>query len=41
MANIVLLNPRFELSYWGVEHALPLLGKKCVLPNAACRCWPR
>ncbi|MGO8936425.1 MAG: B12-binding domain-containing radical SAM protein [Mycobacterium sp.] len=34
MANIVLLNPRFELSYWGVQHALPLFGKKCALPNA-------
>ena len=34
MADIVLLNPRFELSYWGVEHALPLFGKKCTLPNA-------
>src|ERR1700760_910895 len=34
MADIVLINPRFEVSYWGFEHALPLLGKKCNLPTA-------
>ena len=34
MADIVLVNPRFEVSYWGFEHALPLLGKKCNLPTA-------
>ncbi|MCV7017628.1 B12-binding domain-containing radical SAM protein [Mycolicibacterium aichiense] len=34
MANIVLVNPRFEVSYWGLEHALPLLGKKCNVPTA-------
>jgi radical SAM superfamily enzyme YgiQ (UPF0313 family) len=34
MAEIVLINPRFEVSYWGLEHALPLLGKKCNLPTA-------
>ncbi|WP_163749785.1 DUF4070 domain-containing protein [Mycolicibacterium helvum] len=34
MANIVLINPRFEVSYWGLEHALPLLGKKCNVPTA-------
>jgi radical SAM superfamily enzyme YgiQ (UPF0313 family) len=33
MADIVLLNPRFGVSYWGMEHALPLLGKKRVLPS--------
>ena len=32
MADIVLLNPRFDVSYWGMEYALPLLGKKRVLP---------
>ena len=25
MADIVLINPRFEVSYWGLEHALKLL----------------
>src|SRR5437660_4890418 len=35
MAEIVLINPRFEVSYWGMEHALPLLGKRANLPVAA------
>jgi hypothetical protein len=34
MADIVLINPRFALSYWGLERALPLVGKKCNLPTA-------
>ena len=34
MGDIVLINPRFQVSYWGLEHALPLLGKKCNLPTA-------
>ena len=34
MADIVLVNPQFEVSYWGLEHALNLLGKKCNLPTA-------
>jgi radical SAM superfamily enzyme YgiQ (UPF0313 family) len=34
MADIVLVNPRFEVSYWGLEHALPLLGKRANLPVA-------
>lgn len=34
MAEIVLVNPRFELSYWGMEHALPFAGKKANLPVA-------
>ena len=28
MADIVLVNPRFDISYWGLENALPLMGKK-------------
>lgn len=32
MAHIVLINPRFEVSYWGLEYALPLLGKKANMP---------
>src|SRR3954447_9441832 len=32
MADIVLINPRFEVSYWGMEFALPLLGKRANLP---------
>ncbi len=35
MADIVLVNPRFEVSYWGLEHALPILGKRANLPIAA------
>ena len=34
MADIVLINPRFEPSFWGMEHALPLFGKKANLPVA-------
>ena len=34
MADIVLINPRFEISYWGLEHAMPFLGVKAVLPVA-------
>src|SRR6516165_2179002 len=32
MADIVLINPRFEVSYWGLEYALPFLGKRATLP---------
>jgi radical SAM superfamily enzyme YgiQ (UPF0313 family) len=32
MADIVLVNPRFESSYWGIDHALPLFGKKANMP---------
>ncbi|MHB1557144.1 MAG: B12-binding domain-containing radical SAM protein [Isosphaeraceae bacterium] len=35
MADIVLINPRFEVSFWGMEYALPLLGKQANLPVAA------
>ncbi|MDB5408256.1 MAG: radical protein, partial [Rhodospirillales bacterium] len=35
MADIVLINPRFDPSYWGLEHALPVLGAKAVL-SVAC-----
>src|SRR5260370_19995842 len=34
MADIVLMSPRFEISYWGLEHAMPLLGVKAVMPVA-------
>ena len=34
MAHIVLVNPRFEASYWGLEHALPIAGKRANLPPA-------
>jgi radical SAM superfamily enzyme YgiQ (UPF0313 family) len=35
MADIVVINPRFEPSFWGLEYALPLLGKRATLPVAA------
>jgi len=35
MANIVLINPRFEISFWGFEHAMALFGKRAALPVAA------
>ena len=34
-ADIVLVNPRFEASYWGLEGALPLLGKRAAMPVAS------
>ena len=34
-ADIVLINPRFEVSYWGMEHALPIFGKRAAMPVAA------
>jgi radical SAM superfamily enzyme YgiQ (UPF0313 family) len=34
MADIVLINPRFEISYWGLEHAVPFLGVKAAMPVA-------
>ena len=35
MADIVLISPRFEASYWGLEHAMPILGRKANQPPAA------
>ncbi|MDB5361023.1 MAG: Fe-S oxidoreductase [Rhodospirillales bacterium] len=35
MVDIVLINPRFEISYWGLEHAMPYLGKRAAFPVAA------
>jgi radical SAM superfamily enzyme YgiQ (UPF0313 family) len=34
MADIVLINPRFEPSYWGLELALPFVGKRANMPVA-------
>src|SRR5262245_12730242 len=34
MADIVIINPRFDVSFWGMEHALPLVGKRANLPVA-------
>lgn len=35
MAEIVLINPAFETSYWGLEYAVPLLGKRAIVPPAS------
>src|SRR3954447_6016172 len=35
MAEIVIINPRFETSYWGMENALPFMGKRANLPVAS------
>jgi hypothetical protein len=38
MVEIVLINPRFEMSYWGMEHALHLcakFGKRANMPVSA------
>jgi radical SAM superfamily enzyme YgiQ (UPF0313 family) len=32
VAKIVLINPRFEASYWGLNHALPIFGKRANMP---------
>lgn len=34
MADVVLINPRFEVSFWGMEFALPYFGKSAALPVA-------
>ena len=34
MADIVLINPRFEVSFWGLQYALPFFGKKANIPSA-------
>ena len=35
MATIVLVNPKFDVSFWGMEYAMPLLGKRSIMPVAA------
>ena len=42
MADIVLINPRFEVSFWGMEYALPFMGEAGRSPpgGLVCRCWP-
>jgi hypothetical protein len=35
VADIVLINPKFEISFWGLEHALPFFGKRATMPVAA------
>ncbi|MSR59207.1 MAG: DUF4070 domain-containing protein [Planctomycetaceae bacterium] len=35
MADIVLINPVFDESYWGLERALPFFGKRANVPPAS------
>ena len=35
MADIVIINPKFEISFWGLEGCLHFLGKKANLPVGA------
>jgi len=35
MADIVLINPKFEISFWGLSEALPFLRKRCAIPTSA------
>ena len=32
MADIIIINPRFDISFWGLEHCMPLFGKRANLP---------
>jgi hypothetical protein len=34
VADIVIINPRFEISFWGLEHCMPVFGKRASLPVA-------
>src|SRR4030042_652919 len=34
MADIVIINPRFDISFWGLEHCMRLFGKRANLPVA-------
>lgn len=35
MADIVIVSPKFDPSFWGLEYAMPLFGKRANLPIAA------
>jgi radical SAM superfamily enzyme YgiQ (UPF0313 family) len=35
MARIALINPRFEISYWGMEHVVQIARKQANMPAAA------
>ena len=34
MADVVIINLRFDISFWGMEHCIGLLGKRANLPVA-------
>ncbi|MFG0289026.1 MAG: B12-binding domain-containing radical SAM protein [Rhodopirellula sp. JB044] len=35
MAKIAIINPAFEVSYWGLEHAQPVFGRRANMPVAS------
>ena len=35
MARIAIINPEFEVSYWGLEYAQPMMGKRANMPVAS------
>ncbi len=35
MARIALINPRFQTSFWGLDHGMPILGKRSNMPVLA------
>ncbi len=35
MARIAIINPEFEISYWGLEHAQTMMGKRANMPVAS------
>ncbi len=35
MASIAIINPKFDVSYWGLEHAQPMFGKRANMPVAS------
>ncbi|SMF94386.1 Radical SAM superfamily enzyme YgiQ, UPF0313 family [Methylomagnum ishizawai] len=35
MAKIVLINPRFSVSFWSMTHSLDILGREAMVPTAA------
>jgi hypothetical protein len=35
LTDIVLINPRFEISFWGFEFVLPFVGKRANMPVEA------
>jgi len=35
MADIVLINPKFEMSFWGMQKVLSFMGKRANLPTSA------
>ena len=41
MADIVIINPRFDISFWGMEHCIALFGKRRTSQSLVLRYSPR